>query len=78
MHVGVTLRNMGPQSSLETLLDCARAAESAALESVWITDHIAIPPDDLNGDIHASAAYRRQMAPVFVARALKQAAQRAG
>ena len=49
MKFGVTLRNMGPQSSLETLLSCARAADGCGLESLWITDHIAIPPDDAEG-----------------------------
>ena len=49
MKLGVTLRNMGPQSSTELLLEAARAADSAALESLWITDHIAIPPDDAEG-----------------------------
>ena len=34
--------------------------------------------DLLVGDIHASAAYRRQMAPVFLARAITSAAERAG
>ncbi len=34
--------------------------------------------DDVMGDIHASAAYRRQMAPVFVGRALTLASHRAG
>jgi carbon-monoxide dehydrogenase medium subunit len=33
--------------------------------------------DDLIGDIHASAEYRRAMAPVFVKRAIMAAAQRA-
>jgi len=33
--------------------------------------------DDVIGDIHASADYRRAMAPVYVARAVKAAAQRA-
>jgi len=34
--------------------------------------------DDVLGDIHASADYRRQMAPVFVSRALNLASHRAG
>lgn len=34
--------------------------------------------DELLGDIHASAAYRYEMAPVFVQRALTKAAERAG
>ena len=43
MKVGVTLRNMGVQSSPALLLHGAQAAEAAGLESLWITDHIAIP-----------------------------------
>jgi carbon-monoxide dehydrogenase medium subunit len=34
--------------------------------------------NDVLGDIHADAAYRRAMAPVFVKRALTKAAERAG
>jgi carbon-monoxide dehydrogenase medium subunit len=34
--------------------------------------------DDVMGDMHASADYRRQMAPVFVRRALEKAASRTG
>jgi len=49
MQLGVTLRNMGPQSRPETLVACARAADEAGLESLWITDHLAIPPDDAEG-----------------------------
>ncbi len=49
MHLGVTLRNMGDQSSPELLLAGARAAENRGFESLWITDHIAIPPDDAEG-----------------------------
>jgi carbon-monoxide dehydrogenase medium subunit len=33
--------------------------------------------DDLQGDIHASAEYRKAIAPVFVKRALRKAAERA-
>lgn len=47
--MGVTLRNMGAQSSADTMRACALAAERAGMESVWITDHIAIPPDDAEG-----------------------------
>ena len=40
---------MGPQSSRETFLACARAAEDADFDDVWVQDHIAIPPDDAEG-----------------------------
>ncbi len=49
MDIGVNIRNMGEQSTRELMLACARAAEAACIESLWITDHIAIPPDDAEG-----------------------------
>ncbi len=49
MLKGVTLRNMGPQSMPETIARCAALAEDADLDSLWITDHVAIPPDDAEG-----------------------------
>jgi probable F420-dependent oxidoreductase len=49
VEIGITLRNMGPQSTATLMQQCARAAEDAGLESIWITDHIAIPPDDAEG-----------------------------
>ena len=47
--VGISIRNMGVQSSAEIVGAAARAAEAAGFESLWITDHIAIPPDDAEG-----------------------------
>ena len=49
MLIGAILRNMGGQSTPDTMGRCARAAEEAGLESVWVVDHIAIPPDDAEG-----------------------------
>jgi probable F420-dependent oxidoreductase len=49
VKIGTTIRNMGSESSAEIILQCARAAEARDIESVWITDHIAIPPDDAEG-----------------------------
>lgn len=49
MQVGVTLRNMGPESTRDMMAECAAAAEAVGLESVWITEHVAIPPDDAVG-----------------------------
>ena len=53
MKIGVTLRNMGPQSDRQTMREGALHAEQLGFESVWITDHIAIPPDDAEGSGHA-------------------------
>src|SRR5262245_22865763 len=49
MRTGLFLRNMGPQSRPATLLACARAAEAAGIDDLWVADHIAIPPDDAVG-----------------------------
>lgn len=49
MRTGLFLRNMGPQSHPATLLACARAAEAAGIDDLWVADHIAIPPDDAAG-----------------------------
>ena len=49
MRLGLYVRNMGPQSSPATVLACARAAEKAGIDVLWVADHIAIPPDDAEG-----------------------------
>lgn len=49
MKLGVMLRNMGPQSRPEILRAAALRAEQLGLESLWVTDHLAIPPDDAEG-----------------------------
>ena len=49
MDIGISIRNMGPQSSREIVAGAATASESMGFESIWITDHIAIPPDDAEG-----------------------------
>jgi probable F420-dependent oxidoreductase len=49
MKLGLALRNMGPQSTRGALLECARAAEAAAIDDLWVADHIAIPPDQSEG-----------------------------
>ena len=49
MKLGLYLRNMGPQSTRATVLACARAAEAAGIDDLWVADHIAIPPDNAEG-----------------------------
>ena len=49
MKLGLYLRNMGPQSDRQTVLDCARAADAAGIDDLWVADHIAIPPEDAEG-----------------------------
>ena len=49
MRFGFALRLMGPAANASLLRECALLAESAGLGSLWVPDHIAIPPDDTEG-----------------------------
>jgi probable F420-dependent oxidoreductase len=49
VKIGAVVRTMGPVATREIILECARAAESAGLDAVWLPDHLAIPPDDAEG-----------------------------
>lgn len=49
MRIGVFLRNFGPVSTAENIATCAKIAESSGLDDLWLTDHIAIPPEEAEG-----------------------------
>lgn len=49
MKFGTTIRNMGPAATTSCISSCAQHAETIGLDSVWVVDHIAIPPDDAEG-----------------------------
>jgi probable F420-dependent oxidoreductase len=49
IRLGVLLRSMGSQARRDTLVACARAAERAGLDELWVPDHLAIPPDEAQG-----------------------------
>lgn len=50
MQIGLVARNMGSASTPATLAAVARAVDAEpAIADLWVTDHIAIPPDDAEG-----------------------------
>jgi probable F420-dependent oxidoreductase len=49
MKFGVAIRNMGPQSNRTTIRACARIAEQAGFDSLFVSDHLCIPPDQTEG-----------------------------
>ena len=49
MEVGATIRLMGDSATAEIVSDCALRAEASGLDSIWVPDHVAIPPDDAEG-----------------------------
>jgi len=63
VRVSLYLRNMGETSRPAAFAGSVAAAEDSAVDTVWLADHIAIPPDDAEGsggrylDALACAAY---------------------
>src|SRR5712691_10081489 len=63
MKYGIAIRNMGQQSTRETVVACARAAEQLGFDALFVSDHLALPPDDVEGsggrylDVLATLAY---------------------
>ena len=49
MKIGMGLRNMGDVADRSSLTQCAIAAEAAGVESLWVFDHVAIPPEEAEG-----------------------------
>jgi probable F420-dependent oxidoreductase len=63
MKFGIAIRNMGPQSNLTTIRACARIAEKAGFDALFLSDHLCIPPDQTEGsggrylDVLATSAF---------------------
>ncbi len=49
IRLGISIRNMRPQSEASTMAEIAMAADQAGLHSLWLTDHIAIPKAESSG-----------------------------
>ena len=49
MRIGIFLRNFGPASETEIITACAQAGETMGLDDLWLSDHIAIPPEESEG-----------------------------
>ena len=49
MRIGMVVRNMGAASTRDSVAACARRAEVAGIDDVWVTDHIAIPEQESQG-----------------------------
>jgi len=49
MKFAVAIRNMGPQSNRNSIRACARIAEQAGFDALFVSDHLCIPPDQTEG-----------------------------
>lgn len=77
---GVAVGGLTPKATRASSVESALVGQPAnddtlAAAAAKIADDLG---DDVMGDIHASAEYRRQMAPVMVRRALETAVSRTG
>ncbi|MCB0035970.1 MAG: hypothetical protein KDE51_18190, partial [Anaerolineales bacterium] len=72
---GLTTKATAAPAVAAALVGKSLDDDTIAAAAAAIADDLA--DVDVMGDIHASEAYRREMAPVMVARALKKAASRA-
>jgi len=77
MKLSINIRNWGPQSTPELLLACARAADESGLDTLWVNEHIAIPPDLLSG-IPPDFALGRNLDPLATLAFLASATRRIG
>jgi probable F420-dependent oxidoreductase len=63
MKYGIAIRNMGPQATKRTIRACVRTAEQLGYDSIVVSDHLCIPPDQTEGsggrylDVLASLAF---------------------
>ncbi len=46
MHFGVILPTFGESANRESILETAQAAENLGFDSIWMTDHLALPISD--------------------------------
>ena len=49
MKIGMGLRNMGDVADRDTLTRCAVSADETGVDSLWVFDHVAIPPEESEG-----------------------------
>src|ERR1700680_2968471 len=63
MKYAIAIRNMGLQSTRETIRAWPRVAEQIGFDALFVSDHLCIPPDDTEGsggrylDVLATLAY---------------------
>jgi alkanesulfonate monooxygenase SsuD/methylene tetrahydromethanopterin reductase-like flavin-dependent oxidoreductase (luciferase family) len=44
MKFGMNIRNWGPTATPDFLSACARSADHSTLDSIWLNDHLGLPP----------------------------------
>ena len=77
MKLSINLRNWGPYSSRELVLEFARAVDESELDTVWINERLALPPDS-SLDMPTYSTTGRTLDPLAMLPFLAAATQRIG
>ncbi len=67
MLLGTNIRNWGPTATPECMAACARHADQSTLDSIWINDHIGLPPKFDNNSYGISPEMAHILDPLGVA-----------
>ena len=79
MQLSINIRNWGAQSTPDTLLECARAADESGLDTLWLNEHLAIPPQaDMPDRVPQGFAEGRFLDPMATLSFLAAATRRIG
>lgn len=76
MKLGMNIRNWGPYATPENLIACARLADESDLDSIWVNDHVGLPPGDWNNEYGISNEMGSILDPLAVMAFLAAATSR--
>lgn len=77
MKLSINLRNWGPYSTRELVLEFARAVDDSGLDTVWINERLALPPNASPG-MPTYSATGRTLDPLATLAFLAAVTQRIG
>lgn len=77
MKLSINLRNWGPYSTRRLLLEFARAVDESGLDTVWINERLALPPNS-SPDMPTYSANGRTLDPPATLAFLAAVTQRIG
>ena len=77
MKLSINIRNWGPYSTRDMLLECARAADESGLDTVWINERLTSSLD-APADMPQVVTPGRTLEPLAMLAFLAAATQRIG
>ena len=79
MKLSINIRNWGAQSTPDVLIECAQAADESGLDTLWLNEHLAIPPQaDMPDRVPQGFSEGRFLDPMATLAFLASATKRIG